>query len=197
MGRQAGKQVSTQTEQPTIAPSVTLANNLRKLGGYWRILNELLGHNESAARGGTREGRIPINGHVLDTMRAIEGFTNTHARQLTNDDHTWRRPVGGYDLILNALADRVGHFNIDMMAREVKTLGKQARAIAIPDGQTNIPLGIPCFTEECPGEMRVPIDRDHPIPETGLTLWRPAATCSTDPSHQCDARLLAHASDTP
>lgn len=186
----------TPTEQVTLVPSVVLAKNLRKLGGYWRILNVLLGHNEGAARGGTRESQIPINGQVLDTMRAIEGFTNAYARELTHDDITWRRPTGGYDLILNALADRVGHFNIDMMGREVKTLGKRARAIAIPDGQANIPLGITCFNEDCPGEMRVPIDRDHPIPENGLTLWRPTATCSADTTHQCDARLLAHAEET-
>ena len=178
--------------KPEVAPSVTLANNLRRLGGWWVELDNLLGHNEGAARGGSREGRVPINLNVLDTMRAIEGFAHAYARMLMNDDMKWRKPTGGCNVLLNALADRVGHFMNTPMTKELAALNKQAEHTARPDGKANIPLGIPCFADECTGEMRVPIDRDHPIPANGLTLWRPTATCSQDATHQCDARLLAH-----
>jgi len=188
--------VQAQKAWRELATPITLADNLRKLGGYWKLLDNLIGHREGAGRGGSREGQIPINTTVLDTMRLIEGFANTYARDLTNDDVTWRRPTGGCDILLSALAARIGHFDTNIMGKEVNELTKKARTVAFPDGQANIPIGVPCFDPECPGEMRVPIDRDHPIPENGLTLWRPTATCSTDTTHQCDARLLANSQDS-
>ena len=174
-----------------------LCETLRGLQDCWRELDaELLRTSGKASRCAV-DGKVPLDLDVLDAKMTIDGFALTHCQTLL-DETSWRPGSTETPALLGALAMRIRHFTSSPDAlvawdfsEDVDAVARKCWPVARPVGLAWIDLGIECGEKECAGKMRVRINRDEPLDDHSLAVWRPIAVCSKDTAHQVDAKLLA------
>lgn len=174
-----------------------LCETLRGLKDCWHELNLELTRTSGKMSRGNVEGKVPLDLDVLDAKMGIDGLALTYCQVLL-DETAWRPGSTDTPDLLEALAMRIGHFtaNPDPLvawdfSEDVDAVARKSWPVARPVGLAWIDLDIKCSEPECAGKMRVRINRDEPLDDHSLALWRPIAVCSKDGGHQVDAKLLA------
>lgn len=175
-----------------------LAETLRGIIECWHELDRELTRTSGKASRSPHAGRVPLDLDVLDAKRLIDELALTYCQILVTDVPQWKAPADVTTPgLLQALIDAIGHFTHHEnslvawdFAETVDDTARQCWPIARPSGLAWIPLDVKCFVYNCEGEMRVRIDRDKPIDDASLAMWRPLAVCKQDPSHVIDAKLL-------
>ena len=190
---------------------LVLEDKLQALAHCYLELSCDLDRRGDKSAGGSSKTRLPLNEDVLDAMRDVDNLAYTYANQLRAETTDWRPPPQsqGTAGVLLALATRAGHFTLHPdpivafdFNEDVENTSVRAWRTARPTGITAVPLGIRCQTGDCPGELRVRIDRDKPLDTAELALWRPDAVCylrgddgvwkpNPDRDHRIDAKFAA------
>lgn len=189
---------------------IALAETLRELAECWLELDRELTRSNGSASRGTSEGRVPLDLDVLEQKRRIDTFAHTYAHMLM-DESRWVPAVTNAPYLLRELALHIGHFthNPDALVAfefeaDLEKVSNESWAVANPDGKAKIPIG-PCFAEGCTGTLHITIDRDSPLDQRELALWRPTAACyvrnhegkfkKNPAAHRIDAKV--YAANTP
>ena len=183
--------------------AVTTAESVRDLIACYDELDGELLRVDAGARRAAVEAGAPLNLDVLDAKRMIDQFAFIYVKMLVDD--TGLIPAADdTPTHLEAIASRIGHFTHDVehpdiaddFLRALRVVSEHCWAIARPNGVAMVPINHGCVVDGCKGILRVRIDRDRPLDEESLTLWRPMAVCTEDREHAVDAKILMHSADT-
>jgi len=182
---------------------IQAADLVRSLIECWLELDQELTRNSGPGSRGRREGAVPLDIDVLDAKRKVDTFAHTYCHMLM-DETKWTPAALNTPHLLHGIVNRIGHFTHNDNAQigwefhdDLDKVHRAAWAVARPGGKVPIPIG-PCFADGCTGILHVTIDRDKPLRDDEVALWRPTAVChvkdiegkpEANDAHRIDARL--------